>query len=112
VPDLEIETILESSRLGLDVGRYEDAIGDAENVLKICGRTGFSFYEPGAEIVLAKAYLAKKDYEGAEKFAKSAYEKAVGMNYRWAEIKTGSLPKTCRDSGGGGFAGADFLGQG
>jgi hypothetical protein len=55
--------------------------------LKICGRAGFRLYEPGAEVVLAKAYLAKKDYEEAEKFAKSAYEKAVGMKYRLAEGK-------------------------
>jgi subtilisin family serine protease len=31
--------------------------------------------------------------------ANSAYEKAVGMKYRWAEMEAGSLPKTCRDSG-------------
>ena len=39
------------------MGRHEDAIGDAGNVLKICVRTGFRFYEPGAEVVLAKAYM-------------------------------------------------------
>jgi hypothetical protein len=43
----------------------------------------FSFYEPGAEVVLAKAYMAQNDFEQAEGFAKSAYEKAVGMRYRW-----------------------------
>ena len=82
---LEIEALLESGRLRLDIGRYEDAIGDADNVLKICERTGFRFYEPGAEMVLAKAYLGLKAFEKAETFAKSAYEKAVGMKYRWAE---------------------------
>jgi hypothetical protein len=51
-------------------------------------------------------------FEQAETFASSAYEKAVGMKYRWAEIKAGSLPKTCRDSGCGGFVGRDILGQG
>ena len=86
-PALEIEALLEYGRLGLDVGRYEDAIGDADNVLKLCGRTGFKFYEPGAEIVLAKAYLGLKDFEKAESNAKSAYAKAVGMKYRWAEGK-------------------------
>lgn len=49
--------------------------------------TGFRFYEPGAEIVLAKAYLGLKDFEKAEGLANSAYEKAVGMRYRWAEGK-------------------------
>ena len=44
VPDLEIETILESSRLGLDFVKYVDAICDEENMLDICGRTGFRFY--------------------------------------------------------------------
>ena len=36
---------------------------------------------------MAKAYLALKDFEKAEDNAKSAYEKAVGMKYRWAEGK-------------------------
>ena len=39
------------------------------------------------EVVLAKAYLGQKDFERAESNAKSAYEKAVGMKYRWAEGK-------------------------
>ncbi|MHC4655307.1 MAG: tetratricopeptide repeat protein [Planctomycetota bacterium] len=85
MPFLEVEAMLESGRLGLDLGRYEDAVRDADNVLKICGRTGFRFYEPGAEVVLAKAYLGQKDFDQAESNAKSAYEKAVGMKYRWAE---------------------------
>ncbi len=38
-------------------------------------------------------------FEQAERFASSAYEKAVGMKYRWAEMKAGSLPTTCRDYG-------------
>jgi len=84
-PALEVEALLEYASLRVDMGRYEDAIGDADNVLKICGRTGFRFYEPGAEIVLAKAYMAQEDYGEAKKFANSAYEKALGMNYRWAE---------------------------
>ena len=46
---------------------------------------GFKLYEPGAEVVLAKAYLGIKDFEQAESNAKSAYEKAVSMKYRWAE---------------------------
>jgi hypothetical protein len=52
-----------------------------------------------AEVVLAKAYLGLKDFEEAESNAKSAYEKAVDMKYRWAEMEAGSLPKACRDSG-------------
>jgi len=85
MPELEIEALLEYSRSRLNMGKYEDAIGDAGNVLKICERTGFRFYEPGAEMVLAKAYMELKDFEKAEGFANSAYEKAVGMKYRWAE---------------------------
>jgi hypothetical protein len=37
--------------------------------------------------VLAKAYLEQKDFEKVESNAKSVYEKAVGMKYRWAEGK-------------------------
>ena len=36
---------------------------------------------------MAKAYMGFKDFEQAESKAKSAYEKAVGMKYRWAEGK-------------------------
>jgi hypothetical protein len=40
---------------------------------------------------LARAYLGKKDFEKAETFAHSAYQKAVGMKYRWAEGDTADL---------------------
>jgi tetratricopeptide (TPR) repeat protein len=90
-PALEIEALVERGRLNLDMGKCEDAISDAEQVLKICGRTGFRFYEPGAEIVLGRAYLALKDFEKAETYAKSAYEKALEMKYRWAEGDAGHL---------------------
>ncbi len=98
VPFLEIEALLESGRLWLDIKKYEDAIRYAEQVLKICARTGFKFYEPDAELILAKAYLSQKEFEKApstsplgassgraETYAKSAYEKAIVMKYRWAE---------------------------
>jgi len=107
MPFLEIEALFERSRLRLDMGKYEDAIGDAEQVLKICGRTGFRFYEPRAEIVLGKAYLALRLRSGrasngstsspqaslgqAETNARTAYEKAAGMKYRWAEGDAGHL---------------------
>jgi tetratricopeptide (TPR) repeat protein len=83
--DLEIEALLESGRLHLDMGRHEYAIRDATEVLKICARTGFKLYEPEAEIVLSKAYLALNDIEQAKIFAHSAYEKAIAMKYRWPE---------------------------
>ncbi len=84
-PDLEIEVLLESGRLQLDMGRHEDAISDAKGVLKICARTGFKLYEPEAEIVLGKAYMTLNDLEQAKTFAYSAYEKAIAMHYRWQE---------------------------
>jgi tetratricopeptide (TPR) repeat protein len=80
-PALEIEALLESSRLHLELGRHKDAIHDAKEVLKICARTGFKLYEPEAEVVLGKAYMALNDLEQAKIFAQSAYEKAVTMNY-------------------------------
>ena len=85
VPQLEIEVLLESGRLHLDMGKHNDAIRDVKEVLKICARTGFKLYEPEAEIVLGKAYLALNDSRQAKNFARSAYEKAVSMNYRWPE---------------------------
>jgi tetratricopeptide (TPR) repeat protein len=85
MPELEIEALLESARLHLDMGRHKAAIRDANEVQKICARTGFKLYEPEAEIVLSKAYLALNDIEQAKDFAHSAYEKAVSMSYRWQE---------------------------
>jgi tetratricopeptide (TPR) repeat protein len=86
VPDLEIEALLESGRLQLDMERHdEEAIRDATKVLKICNRTGFKLYEPEAEVVLGKAYLALNDLEQAKTFAHWAYEKAIAMHYRWQE---------------------------
>jgi tetratricopeptide (TPR) repeat protein len=84
-PALEIEALLESSRLHLDMKGHEDAIRDAKEVLKICARTGFKLYEPKAEIVQSKAYLALNDIEQAKTCAHSAYEKAISMHYRWAK---------------------------
>jgi len=84
-PALEIEALLESSRLHLDIGRHEDATRDAKEVLTICARTGFKLDEPEAEVVLSKAYMALNDLEQAKIVAHSAYEKAIGMNYRWPE---------------------------
>ncbi|NQE44503.1 hypothetical protein C5S31_00590, partial [ANME-1 cluster archaeon GoMg2] len=55
MPFLEIEVLLEFSRLHLDMKRHEAAIRAAREVLKICARTGFKLYEPEAEIVLSKA---------------------------------------------------------
>ncbi len=91
MPYLEVEALVERGRLRLDMERYEDAISDAGQVLKICGRTGFRLYEPGAEIVLGRAQLALDSLEQAEANAKSAYEKAVDMKYRWAEGDAGHL---------------------
>jgi tetratricopeptide (TPR) repeat protein len=85
MPELEIKTMLESSRLQLDMGRSEDAIRAAKEVQKICARTGFKLYELEAEVVLSKAYLALTDFEQAKTFAHSAYEKAIAMLYRWSE---------------------------
>jgi tetratricopeptide (TPR) repeat protein len=85
MPELEIEALLESGRLHLDIGRHEDAIRAANEVLKICARTGFKFYEPETEVVLSKAYLALNEIVQAKNFAHSAYEEAIGMNYRWQE---------------------------
>jgi tetratricopeptide (TPR) repeat protein len=85
MPFLEIEAMLESGRLHLDMKRHEDAIRDAKEVLKICARTGFKLYEPEADVVLGKAYLALNDLEQAKNFAHLAYEKAIGMHYRWQE---------------------------
>ena len=85
MPFFEIEALLESDRLHLDMKRHEEAIRDAKEVLKTCARTDFKLYEPEAEIVQSKAYLALNDIEQAKTFAHSAYEKAISIKYRWQE---------------------------
>ncbi len=85
MPGLEIETLLEYSRLYLDKGEYKDAIKAANEVLKLCQRTGFLLYEPDAEVVLARAYLGQKDFDQAKTFANSAHSKAKKMGYKLAE---------------------------
>ena len=85
IPDLEIEALIERGRVRLDTKDYDDAEVDSNAVLKLCERTGFKLYEPEAEVVLSKGYMALNDIEQAKTFANSAYEKAVSMSYRWAE---------------------------
>jgi len=65
--------------------RYKDATRDVKEVQKICARAGFKLYEPEAEVVLGRAYLALNDIKQAKTFARSAYEKAIDMHYRWPE---------------------------
>ncbi len=53
-PDLEIEALLESAELNLATSHPEEAKHDAEQVLTLCARTGFKFYEPHAKQILSK----------------------------------------------------------
>ncbi|MEW6103241.1 MAG: tetratricopeptide repeat protein [bacterium] len=87
MPELEIEALLESTKLWLDMKKYKEAIQDANQVLKLCARTGFKLYEPEAELALAKLHLAQGNPEQAEPLAQSAYEKAKNMHYRIIETE-------------------------
>ncbi len=91
MPELEIEALLESGRLNLDLKQYKPAIQDANEVLKICSRTGFKFYEPDAELILARAYLAQKEIDKAKTFAQSALDKATEMHYHAPQIEAKQL---------------------
>lgn len=97
MPVLEIEALLEFGRLDLDTKKYEDAIHKAEDVLKLCARTGFKLYEPEAELILAKVYLAQRDPNQAKTFATSAYEKANSMHYCIVETEAANLLATIGD---------------
>jgi len=96
MPELEIEALLEFSRLDLDRERYGDAIHKANGTLKIVDRTGFKLYEPEAELILAKAYLAQGNILQAKSFAQSAYEKAKDMSYRILETEVSNLLQAIR----------------
>lgn len=84
-PDIEVEALLELARIRVNQGVYKEVKENLDTVSMICNRCGFKFYELEAEVVLGKAYLALNDLEQAKTFAQSAYEKAVGMHYRWPE---------------------------
>ncbi|MEW6608043.1 MAG: tetratricopeptide repeat protein [bacterium] len=91
VSDLEIEALLELSRLWLDMKKYKEAISQANQVLKLCERTGFLLYEPEAELILARAYLGLNDLDQTKTFAQSAYQKASQMHYHWPRVGAGQL---------------------
>ena len=55
--------------------KLEDAIRDANEVLKICARTGIKLYDPEVETVLLKVYFTFKDFDQTKTFSLSAYEK-------------------------------------
>ena len=93
MPELEIEALLEYGRLYLQKGKFKDAINAGNEVLRICQRTGFLLYEPDSEVILAKAYLAQKDFEQAKKFTNSAFSKAQKMSYKLAERDAENLLK-------------------
>jgi tetratricopeptide (TPR) repeat protein len=54
VPNLEIEALLESAELNLALKNPDQAKLDVEQVLTICKRTGFKFYEKQAKEILSK----------------------------------------------------------
>ncbi|MEW6619921.1 MAG: hypothetical protein AB1422_11400 [bacterium] len=85
MPYLEIEALLELSRLWLDMKKYKEAISQANQVLKLCERTGFLLYEPEAELILARAYLSQGNLQEAKPLAQSSYEKAKTMGYYWPQ---------------------------
>lgn len=82
---LEIETLLARGLLGVDTKDYAGAATDAKHVIKLVDRTGFKLYEPDAEVVLAKVYLAQGDKDKAREYAQSAYDKAKQMSYYWPQ---------------------------
>jgi tetratricopeptide (TPR) repeat protein len=77
--DIEVEALLELARIRFNQGVYKEVKENIDTVSMICDRCGFKLYEPEAEIVLSKAYLALNDIEQAKNFAHSAYEKAIAM---------------------------------
>jgi hypothetical protein len=56
MPELEIEALIEYGRLYLEKKDTKSAIETANQILRLCERTGFKLYEPDAELILAAAY--------------------------------------------------------
>jgi len=87
MPSLEIEALIEYGRLYLEKKEYKSAIDTANQILRLCERTGFKLYEPDAELILAKAY--SKDTQKSKHYAESASQKAEDMGYKIAEKEVG-----------------------
>lgn len=91
--ETEIQGLLELARIKSDTKKYEVAIQHASNVLKLTSFTGFKLYEPDAEVVLAKVYMALGEINKAKEFANSAYKKASEMHYHWPKVEAEELLK-------------------
>jgi tetratricopeptide (TPR) repeat protein len=87
MPKLEIEALIEYGRLYLEKDDHKSAIDTANQILRLCKRTGFKLYEPDAELILAKAY--SKDTQKSKHYAESAHQKAEDMGYKIAEKEVG-----------------------
>jgi tetratricopeptide (TPR) repeat protein len=85
MPALEIETLIEYGRLYLEKDDHKSAIDTADQILRLCERTGFKLYEPDAELILAKAY--SKDTQKSKHYAESAHQKAKGMGYHSSALE-------------------------
>jgi tetratricopeptide (TPR) repeat protein len=90
MPELEIEALIEYAKLYLEKKDPKSAIDTADQILRLCERTGFKLYEPDAELILAKAYL-KKDPQKSKPYAESAHKKAKEMGYKIAEKEAEEL---------------------
>ena len=73
------------------MSQFKEAIQACQVVLNLCSRTGFKLYEPYAEIILARAYLAQKDTDQAKSYANSAYDKATSMHYHLPKAEAKQL---------------------
>jgi tetratricopeptide (TPR) repeat protein len=91
MPYLEIEALIEYGRLYLEKKDSKSAIDTANQILRLCERTGFKLYEPDAELILAKAY--SKDTQKSKHYAESAHKKARDMNYKIAEKEADNFLK-------------------
>ncbi len=83
--DLEAKSLIELARIKIGQGLYSEAESEINEGLRICQRCGFKLYEPDAEVVLAKVYLAQGEIAKAKEFAQSAYNKAKQMSYYWPQ---------------------------
>jgi len=88
---IEVESLIELAKIKIDQGLYQDSEFMINQALQICQRCDYCFYEPNAEVVLAKVYWVLGDIDRARGFANSAYKKADQMNYNWPKIEAANL---------------------
>lgn len=88
---IEVESLIELAKIRVDQRLYQGAEFAVSSAVRICQRCSYRFYEPDAEVVLAKVCLAQGNKEKAKQLAQLAYNEAAHMSYHWPKVDAAEL---------------------